>query len=351
MADTPYTDYLFLMPNQDSGRKIYIDPFLIATFAHHIDPQSASGGQLVGRLVQTLSALAGGMTSGQSTSTAGEGFTDIGDEGGHLVRVFYRVIQDEARTMSKGSGVYIRDILRFTRDGRSVAPGLFTMQYETGDWVATKRGSKVLEQPVLRIGSASDESGLIDLSLLSEYMLDASSQGTYKDSFNLYHCPVAVEYAGDKYITAEERRKVVSPDELAEILKASMNLNNQDGEYLKKYKVYCYDDASRILTGALSKLRSQGIKLTKYKFIINSPHSPYSTMKALATDCGATIENDGPASSCLSQRYQNFDSGYTTNVQASNNSLIIENYINNNRDGSFFDMWQKFKDVIALPKG
>ncbi|WP_301390853.1 hypothetical protein, partial [Thalassolituus sp. UBA1965] len=284
MADTPYTDYLFLMPNQDSGRKIYIDPFLIATFAHHIDPQSASGGQLVGRLVQTLSALAGGMTSGQSTSTAGEGFTDIGDEGGHLVRVFYRVIQDEARTMSKGSGVYIRDILRFTRDGRSVAPGLFSAEYNSGKWDVTERHSKVLEQPVLRIGSASNESGLIALSFLSEYMLKASSQETYKDSFNLYHCPVAVEYAGDKYITAEERRKVVSPDELAEILKASMNLNNQDGEYLQKYKVYCYDDASRVLTGALSKLRSQGIKLTKYQFIINSPHTPYSTMKALATD-------------------------------------------------------------------
>lgn len=351
MADTPYTDYLFLMPNQDSGRKIYIDPFLIATFAHHIDPQSASGGQLVGRLVQTLSALAGGMTSGQSASTAGEGFTDIGDEGGHIVRVFYRIIQDEARTMSKGSGVYIWDILRFTRDGRNVAPGLFSAEYNSGKWDVTERHSKVLEQPVLRIGSASNESGLIALSFLSEYMLKASSQETYKDSFNLYHCPVAVEYAGDKYITAEERRKIVSPDELAGILKASMNLNNQDGEYLKKYKVYCYDDASRVLTGALSKLRSEGVKLTKYKFIINSPHTPYSKMKALATDCGATIENDGSVSSSLSQRYQNFDNGYTTNVQASNNSLIIENYINSNRDGSFFDMWQKFKDVIALPKG
>ncbi len=351
MADTPYTNYLFLMPNQDSGRKIYIDPFLIATFAHHIDPQSASGGQLVGRLVQTLSAVAGGMTSGQSTSTAGEGFTDIGDEGGHLVRVFYRVIQDEARTMSKGSGVYIRDILRFTHSQSSVAPGLFTVEHNSGEWSATKRSSPVLEQPVVRIGSAADEAGLVALSSLSQSMLDASSQGTYKDSFNLYHCPVAVEYAGDKYITSEERRKVVSPDELAGILKASMNLNNQDGEYLKKYKVYCYDDASRVLTGALSKLRSEGVKLTKYKFIINSPHTPYSAMKTLATDCGATIENDGPASSRLSQRYQNFDNGYTTNVQASNNSLIIENYINSNRDGSFFDMWQKFKDVIALPKG
>ncbi|SIS99574.1 MAG: hypothetical protein C9355_07930 [Thalassolituus maritimus] len=347
MAATPLNEYLVYLPNRD-GRKIYIDPSLVPVFTECVDPTNAAGKKIANDIQSKLSSEATGTKSGQAIGDAAEFYMDIGDVGDRCVRVFYRVLQAGSAGADKGPGVYVHNIHSISSNGRKVDVGLFHMRANGLKWSDEKVTSQELTAKVLRLGSVVDEGGLIELSDLSKEMLKASAQESDKTDFNLYHCPLTISNDGNDYATPEARHRVVSPSDLADVLVNTASLGEWSGRHYESYTVYCYNDASKLLESALALVKSKNVSLEKFKFSLVSPYSPFSFIKKLADDCGATANLESGDISNVSQLHQNFDPASLSQDAMSTcqnySDLVAKDSIN-----SFFDLWKGMGSKAQLP--
>ncbi len=352
MAAVPLSNYLVYssMAKENVGRPVYIDPSLLATFTECIDPTCEIGRKLALQIQQDLSSGAGGVKSGQAVGDAAEFYSDIGSVDQRCVRVFYRILQAESTENSRGPGVYIHDIKRFQNNSETAGTGLFHMNYDVGRWVAKEESQGTLSTNILRMGSQATSSGLMKLDQLAIKFLEASSQSTFKTDFNLYHCPLAVINNGAEYDTPEKRFKVLSPDDLADILTKTVNINRWDSKSVaqKSYTVYCYADASKLLLDALGKLGKAGnISLSKFTFEIIAPHSPYSQLEKSVQDLGGIANLNSSYETAPSSIYQKFDTGSTSEdtITAFNKYRELKKKTPNI---TFADLWRGLGGVLAL---
>ncbi len=352
MAAVPLSNYLVYssMAKENVGRPVYIDPSLLATFTECIDPTCEIGRKLALQIQQDLSSGAGGVKSGQAVGDAAEFYSDIGSVDQRCVRVFYRILQAESTENSRGPGVYIHDIKRFQNNSETAGTGLFHMNYDVGRWVAKEESQGTLSTNILRMGSQATSSGLMKLDQLAIKFLEASSQSTFKTDFNLYHCPLAVINNGAEYDTPEKRFKVLSPDDLADILTKTVNINRWDSKSVaqKSYTVYCYADASKLLQGALERLgRAGNVSLSKFTFEIIAPHSPYSQLEKLVQDLGGIANLNSSYETAPSSIYQKFDTGSTSEdtITAFNKYRELKKKTPNI---TFADLWRGLGGVLAL---
>ncbi len=352
MAAIPLSNYLVYssMAKENVGRPVYIDPSLLATFTECIDPTCEIGRKLALQIQQDLSSGAGGVKSGQAVGDAAEFYSDIGSIDQRCVRVFYRILQAESTENSRGPGVYIHDIKRFQNNSETAGTGLFHMNYDVGRWVAKEESQGTLSTNILRMGSQATSSGLMKLDQLAIKFLEASSQSTFKTDFNLYHCPLAVINNGAEYDTPEKRFKVLSPDDLADILTKTVNINRWDSKSVaqKSYTVYCYADASKLLLDALGKLGKAGnISLSKFTFEIIAPHSPYSQLEKSVQDLGGIANLNSSYETAPSSIYQRFDTGSTSEdtITAFNKYRELKKKTPNI---TFADLWRGLGGVLAL---
>lgn len=352
MADVPLSNYLVYSSEakEGVGRAVYIDPSLIATFTECVDPTCEVGRNVAVQIQQQLSSTAGGVKSGQSVGDAAEFYSDIGSIDQRCVRVFYRILQAECSENSRGPGVYIHDIKRFQNNSAGTGTGLFRMNYETGSWKGTAEPQGTLSTNILRMGSQSDSSGLLELDQLSLKLLEASSEGTYKTDFNLYHCPLAVVNNGEEYDTPEKRFKILSPDDLAEVFKKTVNINRWDSNSVAQdsYTVYCYGDASKLLQGTLERLgRGGNVSLSNFTFEVIAPHSPYSQLERLVQNLGGTANLNASSTTAASGVHQRFDidSISEDSIAAFNKYRELKG---KNPDISFSELWRGLGGVLAL---
>jgi hypothetical protein len=352
MAAVPLSNYLVYssMAKENVGRPVYIDPSLLATFTECVDPTCEIGRKLALQIQQDLSSGAGGVKSGQAVGDAAEFYSDIGSVDQRYVRVFYRILQAESTENSRGPGVYIHDIKRFQNNSETAGTGLFHMNYDVGRWVAKEESQGTLSTNILRMGSQATSSGLMKLDQLAIKFLEASSQSTFKTDFNLYHCPLAVINNGAEYDTPEKRFKVLSPDDLADILTKTVNINRWDSKSVaqKSYTVYCYADASKLLLDALGKLGKAGnISLSKFTFEIIAPHSPYSQLEKSVQDLGGIANLNSSYETAPSSIYQKFDTGSTSEdtITAFNKYRELKKKTPNI---TFADLWRGLGGVLAL---
>lgn len=352
MAAVPLSNYLVYssMAKENVGRPVYIDPSLLATFTECIDPTCEIGRKLALQIQQDLSSGAGGVKSGQAVGDAAEFYSDIGSVDQRCVRVFYRILQAESTENSRGPGVYIHDIKRFQNNSETAGTGLFHMNYDVGRWVAKEESQGTLSTNILRMGSQATSSGLMKLDQLAIKFLEASSQSTFKTDFNLYHCPLAVINNGAEYDTPEKRFKILSPDDLADILTKTVNINRWDSKSVaqKSYTVYCYADASKLLLDALGKLGKAGnISLSKFTFEIIAPHSPYSQLEKSVQDLGGIANLNSSYETAPSSIYQKFDTGSTSEdtITAFNKYRELKKKTPNI---TFADLWRGLGGVLAL---
>ena len=352
MAAVPLSNYLVYssMAKENVGRPVYIDPSLLATFTECIDPTCEIGRKLALQIQQDLSSGAGGVKSGQAVGDAAEFYSDIGSVDQRSVRVFYRILQAECSENSRGPGVYIHDIKRFQNNSAGIGTGLFRMNYETGSWKGIAEPQGTLSTNILRMGSQVTSSGLMELDELADELLEASSQTTYKTDFNLYHCPLAVVNNGAEYDTPEKRLKVLSPDDLADILTKTLNINAwaSNNNLQEAYTVYCYSDASKLLLGALERLsRVKDLSLSKFTFEIIAPHTPYSQLEKLVQNLGGTANLNTSSTTAASDVYQRFDIDSTAedSITAFNKYRELKKKTPNI---TFADLWRGLDGFLAL---
>ena len=347
MTATPLTDYLIYMPKQE-GRKVYIDPSLVPVFTECVDPTNDAGRKIANDIQSKLSSEATGTQSGQAVGDAAEFYMDIGNVGDRCVRVFYRVLQAGGAEGNKGPGVYIHNIHNISSNGRGVDVGLFHMRANGLDWADEKINSQELTTKVLRLGSHTDDSGLIALPDLVDLMLEASGQASYKDEFNLYHCPLSVSHEGTNYATPEARHRIVSPSDLADILSNTASLGEWSGRHYESYTVYCYNDASKLLESTLALVKSKNVSLEKFTFSLVAPYSPFSFIKKLAGDCGATAKLESGVISNISQLHQNFDPA-SLSQDAISTCQNYSDLVGNDSATSFFELWKGMGSKAKLP--
>ncbi len=352
MAAVPLSNYLVYssMAKENVGRPVYIDPSLLATFTECVDPTCEIGRKLALQIQQDLSSGAGGVKSGQAVGDAAEFYTDIGSIDQRSVRVFYRILQAECSENSRGPGVYIHDIKRFQNNSAGTGTGLFRMNYGAGSWKGIVEPQGTLSTNILRMGSQSVSSGLLELDQLSVKLLEASSEATYKTDFNLYHCPLAVVNNGAEYDTPEKRLKVLSPDDLADILTKTVNINAwaSNNNLQEAYTVYCYSDASKLLVGALERLsRVKDFSLSKFTFEIIAPHTPYSQLEKLVQNLGGTANLNICSTTAASDVYQRFDINSTAedSITAFNKYRELKKKTPNI---TFADLWRGLDGFLAL---
>ena len=347
MAATPLNEYLVYLPNKD-GRKVYIDPSLVPVFTECVDPTNAAGKKIANDIQSKLSSEATGTKSGQAVGDAAEFYMDIGNVGDRCVRVFYRVLQAGSAGADKGPGVYVHNIHSISSNGRGVDVGLFHMRANGVNWAAEKVTSQELTSKVLRLGSQTDDGGLVALPDLVDLMLEASAQDSDKTDFNLYHCPLTIANNGSDYATPEARHRVVSPSDLADVLVNTASLGEWSGRHYESYTVYCYNDASKLLENALALVKHKNVSLQKFTFSLVAPYSPFSFIKKLADDCGATAKLESGAMSNISQLHQNFDPA-SLNPDAMSTCKNYSDLVENNSVNSFFDLWKGMGSKAQLP--
>ena len=352
MAAVPLSNYLVYssMAKENVGRPVYIDPSLLATFTECIDPTCEIGRKLALQIQQDLSSGAGGVKSGQAVGDAAEFYSDIGSIDQRSVRVFYRILQAECSENSRGPGVYIHDIKRFQNNSSGIGTGLFRMSYASYHWIEKVEPQGTLTTNTLRMGSQVTSSGLMKLDELADELLEASSQTTYKTDFNLYHCPLAVVNHGAEYDTPEKRLKVLSPDDLADILTKTVNINAwaSNNNLHEAYTVYCYSDASKLLLGALERLsRVKDFSLSKFTFEIIAPHTPYSQLEKLVQNLGGIANLNSSYETAPSSIYQRFDTGSTSedSITAFNKYRELKKKTPNI---TFADLWRGLDGLLAL---
>jgi hypothetical protein len=352
MADVPLSNYLVYSSEakEGVGRAVYIDPSLIATFTECVDPTCEVGRNVAIQIQQQLSSTAGGVKSGQSVGDAAEFYSDIGSIDQRCVRVFYRILQAECSENSRGPGVYIHDIKRFQNNPAGNGTGLFRMNHEAGRWMAKEEPQGTLSTNILRMGSQVTSSGLMKLNELTDELLEASSQASFKTDFNLYHCPLAVVNNGDEYDTPEKRFKILSPDDLAEVFTKTVNINRWESNSVaqKSYTVYCYADASKLLQGALEKLsKVKDFSLSIFTFEVIAPHSPYSQLERLVQNLGGTANLNMSSTTAASGVHQRFDidSISEDSIAAFNKYRELKG---KNPDISFSELWRGLGGVLAL---
>ncbi len=352
MAAVPLSNYLVYSSEakEGVGRAVYIDPSLIATFTECVDPTCEVGRNVAIQIQQQLSSTAGGVKSGQSVGDAAEFYSDIGSIDQRCVRVFYRILQVESTENSRGPGVYIHDIKRFQNNSAGTGIGLFRMNHEAGSWRGAAEPQGTLSTNILRMGSQATSSGLMELDELADELLEASSQATFKTDFNLYHCPLAIVNNGKEYDTPEKRFKILSPEDLTDILTKTVNINRWDSKSVaqKSYTVYCYADASKLLQGALERLgRAGNVSLSKFTFEIIAPHSPYSQLEKLVQDLGGIANLNSSYETAPSSIYQRFDTGSTSEdtITAFNKYRELKKKTPNI---TFSELWRGLGGVLAL---
>lgn len=352
MAAVPLSNYLVYssMAKENVGRPVYIDPSLLATFTECIDPTCEIGRKLALQIQQDLSSGAGGVKSGQAVGDAAEFYSDIGSIDQRSVRVFYRILQAECSENSRGPGVYIHDIKRFQNNSAGNCTGLFRMNYEAGHWRAREEPQGSLSTNILRMGSQVTSTGLIKLAELADELLEASSQSTYKTDFNLYHCPLAVVNNGAEYDTPEKRFKILSPEDLAEVIIKTVNTNRWVSNSIAQdsYTVYCYGDASKLLHGALERLERAGnVSLSNFTFEVISPHSPYSPLEKLVQKLSGKANLNTSSTTAVSDVYQRFDINSTSedSITAFNKYRDLKKKTPNI---TFADLWRGLDGFLEL---
>lgn len=331
----------------DAGRKVYIDPELIVTFAEYVDPTTDAGGKIANDIFHKLSSTAEGSDAGQEQGKSNSFFMDIGEFTGHCVRVFYKIIQDYPGGMSKGPGVYIYNLRGFAHNNNNVGTGLYHMQHTDKGWNGTPSSKQELKNKTLRIGSSQDEKGIFALDKLSKLMLEGAGQASFKTDFDLYHSPLAVvEYGKD--FTTPVARKVTQPSELAKVLESTATIYEwSDSLRHEKYTVYVYGQSAKLLADALRLVDNQPQLLKKFEFQLLAPHIPFSLVKTLAESLGATAVLDGNVQSGLSKRYQMLDE---KSLIESDIAVFkkFEGQITNRPNSRFFDLWQCMKTTTHL---
>ena len=348
MAATPLNEYLVYLPGRD-GRQVYIDPSLVPVFTECVNPTNDAGRKIANDIQHKLSSEATGTKSGQAIGDAAEFYMDIGNVGDSCVRVFYRVLQAGNAEANKGPGVYVHNIHSISSNGRGVDVGLFHMRANGLGWAEEAVKSQELTTKVLRLGWHTDASGLVDLSDLVDRMLEASNQASYKDDFNLYHCPLSVSHEGTNYATPEARHRIVSPSDLADVLVNTASLGAWSGRQYESYTVYCYEGASKLLENALTLVKHKNISLEKFTFSVVAPYSPFSFIKKLADDCGANAKLESGLISDISQLHQNFDPS-SLSLDAMSTCQKYTDTIGSNSINSFFDLWKGMGSKAQLPK-
>jgi hypothetical protein len=331
----------------DAGRKVYIDPELIVTFAEYVDPTTESGGAIANSIQHKLSSTADGADAGQENGASNSYFMDFGEFTGHCVRVFYKIIQNYPEGMSKGPGVYIYNLRGFAHNKNNVGTGLFHMQHTDKGWNGTPSSKQELKNKTLRIGSSQDEKGIFGLDKLSKLMLKGAGQGSFKTDFDLYHSPLAVvEYGKD--FTTPVARKVAQPSELAKVLESTATIYEwSDSPRHEKYTVYVYGQSAKLLADALRLVDGNPKLLEKFEFQLLSPHIPFSLVKTLAESRGATAVLNGNVQSEFSKRYQMLDE---KSLVESDIAVFkkFEGQITNRPNSSFFDLWKCMKTTTHL---
>jgi hypothetical protein len=331
----------------DAGRKVYIDPELIVTFAEYVDPTTESGGAIANSIQHKLSSTADGADAGQENGASNSYFMDFGEFTGHCVRVFYKIIQNYPDGMSKGPGVYIYNLRGFAHNKNNVGTGLFHMKHSMSGWGGTPASKSELKNKVLRIGSSQDDKGIFALDKLSNLMLEGAGQGSFKTDFDLYHSPLAVvEYGKD--FTTPVARKVAQPSELAKVLESTATIYEwSDSPRHEKYTVYVYGQSAKLLADALRLVDGNPKLLEKFEFQLLSPHIPFSLVKTLAESRGATAVLNGNVQSEFSKRYQMLDE---KSLVESDIAVFkkFEGQITNRPNSSFFDLWKCMKTTTHL---
>ncbi|WP_300427708.1 hypothetical protein [uncultured Thalassolituus sp.] len=352
MAAVPLSNYLVYSSEakEGVGRAVYIDPSLIATFTECVDPTCEVGRNVAIQIQQQLSSTAGGVKSGQSVGDAAEFYSDIGSIDQRCVRVFYRILQVESTENSRGPGVYIHDIKRFQNNSAGTGIGLFRMNHEAGSWRGAAEPQGTLSTNILRMGSQATSSGLMELDELADELLEASSQATYKTDFNLYHCPLAIVNNGKEYDTPEKRFKILSPEDLTDILTKTVNINRWDSKSVaqKSYTVYCYADASKLLQGALERLgRAGNVSLSNFTFEVIAPHSPYSQLEKLVKNLKGKANLNASSTTAASGVYQRFDIDSTSEDSIAAFKKYGE-LKKNKTNISFSELWRGLGGGLAL---
>ncbi len=347
MTSSPdFSSFLIYIPS-DIGRKVYIDPELIVTFTEYVDPSKDSGKKIANDIQQSLSSAGDGLTAGKSNDEANAYYMDFGDFTGHCVRVFYKIFQDDAGGLTRGTGVYIYNLRGFAHNRNKVGAGLFHMRFDRNDWRESHLSSRELSNKVLRIGSMSGDAGLLPLGKLSSRMLMASGEDSFKTDFDLYHSPLAVIEYGHQYASPEARRKIASPAELADVIANTSALTEWSGKQHDRYTVYVYGDAAKLLVDALRLLKGSNQTLSKFEFRLLAPHVPFSLVQSLAQALGASAVLDGRVQSAFSLRHQMLDS----ESHIDNHPQIyakLHGLIQNSTNISFIELWQEMKSSIAL---
>ena len=347
MSSNKYSRYI-RYTRHETGRKIYIDPELVVAFTEYVDPSTDQGKNIANEIQDVLSAEAGGLTSGMATAEAGSFYKDFGDFSGHCVRVFYKIFQDDAGGQSKGAGVYIHNLRRFVHNRQHVTAGLFHMKSTGADWIATPASARELNSKVLRIGSmVTSERDLVALDDLAKNMITASGESNSKADFNLYHSPLAVIEYGRNYETAEARRKIASPRELADILINTASLDDWSGKQYAQYVAYVYGDASKLLVDALQLVSGSGTKLSKFEFRLLAPYAPFSVIQQLTQACGAKAVLDTKIVSDFSMRYQMLDSA---SLKEENIKVYgkYKGLLDSDPAISFVELWGGLKENLSL---
>ena len=342
MTSSPdFSSFLIYIPS-DNGRKVHIDPELILPFAEYVKPATDSGGLIASEIMQRLSSVADGKDAGQAEGKPDLYYMDFGKVTGHCVRLFYKIFQDNAGGLSRGPGVYIYNLRGFAHNPNNVGAGLFHMKHAGRGWNSTLIVNRQLNNKILRIGSAQDEKGILDLNKLSEIMLKSSGQAMHKTDFDLYHSPLAVIVGDQKYTSPEGRGKIANPQELADILVGTATANEWGGQLYDKYTVYVYDESAKLLTDALRLVKGSNQVLKKFEFRLLAPHAPFSVVEKLANGFGASAVLDKNVRKPFSSSYQMLD---PASYDDSNSKVYAEfqQQIQNKANISFFEIWRNMK--------
>lgn len=332
----------------DSGRKIYIDPELVVDFTQYVNPETDAGRKIANDIQQMLASEAGGLTSGMDTSEPNSFYMDFDGVTDQCVRVFYKVFQDDAGGLSKGPGVYIYRLRGFVHNVNNVSVGLFHMSSTAAEWRATPMSSGELNSKVLRIGSmVSSERELVELEVLARRMISASGEHGSKADFNLYHCPLAVIEYGNEYKTPEARKRIVSPQELADVFIKTSSLSEWSGKQYDQYTTYVYGDASKLLVDALRLVKVSGIQLNKFEFRLLAPYTPFSVVDQLSRACGARATLEKNCVSEFSNRYQMLDPLSLREDRFKVYSKY-QGMLDSNPAITFVELWRDIKDKLLI---
>ena len=318
----PFSEYIFLSKKTigKDGRRVFIDPNLLAPYLEFVEEDTLNGQQTLLRMIG-LKNSAAGITSQSNQSNAHQHRLDCG-----AVMITYSVLQGGSPN-SHGEGVYISGIQQSLGDGCGKPAGLYSSSFTQGKWRHDPAESDKVSTHIAAIAANYDKRRhSYNLKFTGDsvgnYFAENINGRDLNNEFSLYYCPTTIIDSLGVWKSSEQKMSTEGegPNHLARILIETQNQYWDDTD--QKHHWYIFGHGAKLLKSAFEIAKSQGqASLSHHQFSFIEPRSNIGSLLSDIDRLGATYKRTMSIDSIGARYHQATDAdAVTKGLQANDKS-------------------------------